>query len=180
MLFLSVLTIRGYYGWKKPRTSKSSWSVDDEAIEREGRWNNLLRLILFISMLFLVLIHAFRPMWLSLFIASFASWFRWIGIGLGVVSLPMLAWVHHTLGKQWSTNIQLLDEHTLITVGPYKWIRHPMYTALFIFFFGLAIASSNWLFVLLALVAFFVLYARIGIEEKMMQERFGDDYIAYM
>ncbi len=180
-LFISVLTIRGYYGRKARRTGESSWSVEENAIEREGRWSILLRLILFFYMLAVVILYAVNPAWLSSFVAPFPTWSRWIGVGLGVVSLPWLVWVHHTLGKQWSTNLQLREKHTLITGGPYRRIRHPMYTALFSFFVGLTLVSASWLVVLLVMVSVFVLYARIGKEESLMIEEFGDEYRrAYM
>jgi protein-S-isoprenylcysteine O-methyltransferase Ste14 len=80
----------------------------------------------------------------------------------------------------WSTNLQLREEHTLVTTGPYRWARHPMYTALFSFFVGLALVSATWLIVLLVVAATFVLVVRIDKEEVMMIEQFGDEYRAYM
>jgi protein-S-isoprenylcysteine O-methyltransferase Ste14 len=55
-----------------------------------------------------------------------------------------------------------------------------MYTALFSFFVGLALVSASWLVVLLVVAAIFVLYARIGKEETMLIEQFGNEYRAYM
>ena len=179
-LFISVLAIRGYYGRKARRTGESSWPVEENAIEREGRWSILLRLILFFNMLAVVILYAVNPAWLSSFVAPFPTWSRCMGVGLGVVSLPWLVWVHQSLGKQWSPNLQLREKHTLITGGPYRWIRHPMYSALFSLFVGLTLVSASWLVVLLVLVSVFVLYARIGKEESLMIEQFGDEYRAYM
>ena len=108
------------------------------------------------------------------------SWSQWLGVGLGAAGLILLVWVHHTLGRRWSTNLQLREEHTLVTGGPYRWARHPMYTALFSFFAGLVLVSASWLVALLVVVAILVLYARIGEEETMMIEQYGDEYRAYM
>jgi protein-S-isoprenylcysteine O-methyltransferase Ste14 len=102
-------------------------------------------------------------------------------VGLGVLSLPLLIWVHHTLGRHWSTNLQLKQNHTLITEiteGPYRWVRHPMYTALFGFFVGLALISASWLIVVLVVAAILVLYVRIDREETMMIDQFGNEYRA--
>jgi protein-S-isoprenylcysteine O-methyltransferase Ste14 len=121
-----------------------------------------------------------NPPWLNLFAAPFPAWSRWTGAGLAVISLPLLIWVHHTLGRQWSTNLRLRQSHALITEGPYRKMRHPMYTALFSFFVGLALVSASWLIVILVVAAILVLYARIGKEEAMMIEQFGDEYYAYM
>jgi protein-S-isoprenylcysteine O-methyltransferase Ste14 len=180
VLFVAVVAVRAYYGWKIRRTGESSWSVKDEAVEREGRWSILLRLVLFLYMLAAVVLYAINSAWLTAFAIPLPTWSRWLGVGLGVAGLLLLIWVQHTLGRHWSTNLQLGEEHTLVTSGPYRWARHPMYTALFGFFVGLALVSASWLVVLLVVAAILVLYARIGKEEAMMVEQFGDEYRAYM
>jgi protein-S-isoprenylcysteine O-methyltransferase Ste14 len=179
-LFFAVLVIRGYYGWKQRRAGQSSGAVTQEAVEREGMWSIAFRFILFLYMLAVAIVFAINPPWLNLFAAPFPAWSRWTGAGLGVLSLPLLIWVHHTLGRYWSTNLRLRQNHALITEGPYRWVRHPMYTTLFGFFVGLALISASWLIVILVVAAILVLYARIGKEETMMSEQFGDEYRAYM
>jgi protein-S-isoprenylcysteine O-methyltransferase Ste14 len=179
-LFFAVLVIRGYHGWKQRRAGQSSGAVTKGAVEREGMWSIIFRFILFLYMVTVAIVFAINPPWLNLFAAHFATWSRWMGMGLGVLSLPLLIWVHHTLGRHWSTNLRLRQNHALITEGPYRWVRHPMYTALFSFFVGLALISASWLIVILVVAAILVLYARIGKEETMMSEQFGDEYCAYM
>lgn len=180
VLFIAVMAVRAYYGWKIRRTDESSWFVENEAVEREGRWSILLRLVLFLYMLAAVVLYAINPAWLGAFAIPLPAWSRWLGVGLSTIGLVLLIWVHHTLGRHWSTNLQFKEEHTLATSGPYRWARHPMYTALFGFFAGLALVSANWLVVLLVVVAIFALYVRIGKEEAMMIEQFGDKYRTYM
>ena len=179
-LFLSVLAIRGYYGWKQRRAGQSSGAVTKEAVEREGMWSIVFRFILFLYMVAVAIVFAINPPWLNLFAAPFPAWSQWAGVGLGVISLPLLIWVHHTLGRHWSTNLQLKQNHTLIAEGPYRRVRHPMYTALFSFFVGQALISASLLVVVLVVAAILALYARIGKEETMMTEQFGDEYRAYM
>lgn len=72
-----------------------------------------------------------------------SSWSQWFGVGLGAAGLILVVWVHHTLRRHWSTNLLLKEEHTLVTGGPYRWARHPMYTALLDF-------SQDWHLYLLA------------------------------
>ena len=109
----------------------------------------VFRFILFLYMMAVAIVFTINPPWLNLFAAPFPIWSRWTGVGLGVLNLPLLIWVHHTLGKHWSTNLQLRQSHALITEGPYRWVRHPMYMALFSFFVGLALISASWLIVVL-------------------------------
>jgi protein-S-isoprenylcysteine O-methyltransferase Ste14 len=162
VLFIAVMAVRAYYGWKIRRTGGSSWSVKGKAVEREGRWSILLWLVLFFYMLAAVVLYAINPAWLGSFVIPLPAWSRWLGAGLGVAGLLLLIWVQHTLGRHWSTNLQLRTEHTLVANGPYRWARHPMYTALFGLFVGLALVSASWLVVLLVLVAILVLYARLA------------------
>ena len=180
VLLIAVIVIRMYYGWRIGRTGESGWSVKAEAVEREGRWSILLRFVLALFSLAAIILYAINPAWLGTFAIPLPPWCRWFGVGLGTASLILLVWVHHTLGRHWSTNLQLKGEHTLVTSGPYRWVRHPMYTALFGFFAGLVLVAASWLVALLVAAAIFVLYARIGEEEAMMLEQFGDEYRTYM
>jgi protein-S-isoprenylcysteine O-methyltransferase Ste14 len=180
VLFIVVMAIRAYYGWKIRGRDRSSWFVKKEAVDREGSWSIVLRFVLFLWMLAAIVLYAINPAWLGAVAIPLPAWLRWLGVGLSVAGLLLLIWVHHTLGRHWSTNLQLREGHTLVTSGPYRWVRHPMYTALFSFFVGLALLSATWLVVLLVGVAIFVLWARIGKEETMMIEQFGDEYRAYM
>jgi hypothetical protein len=78
VLFIAVMTVRAYYGWKIRRTGGSSWSVKNEAVEREGRWSILLRLVLFFYMLAAVVLYAINPVWLGLFMIPLPAWSRWL------------------------------------------------------------------------------------------------------
>jgi protein-S-isoprenylcysteine O-methyltransferase Ste14 len=162
VLLVAVIAIRIYYGWRIGRTGESGWSVKAEAVEREGRWSILLRIVLALFSVAAIILYAVNPGWLGTFAIPLPPWSQWFGVGLGAAGLILLAWVHHTLGRLWSTSLQLKEEHTLVTSGPYRWARHPMYTALFGFFAGLVLVSASWLVVVLVAVAIFVLYTRVG------------------
>jgi protein-S-isoprenylcysteine O-methyltransferase Ste14 len=73
------------------------------------------------------------------------------------------------------------ESHRLITEGIYRHVRHPMYTALFLYSIGQALVIPNWFAGPSNLLAFVILFAfRIGAEERMMLDAFGDEYAAYM
>ncbi|GAB4429042.1 MAG: hypothetical protein OHK0015_12560 [Chloroflexi bacterium OHK40] len=107
------------------------------------------------------------------------GWLRWAGAALGFASLPLLAWTHQTLGRAWSPNLELQDQHRLVIDGPYRWVRHPMYTAFLMFFAGSALTTANSVIIGPAGVASWVILRRIAAEESMMTARFGDDYRIY-
>jgi protein-S-isoprenylcysteine O-methyltransferase Ste14 len=179
-LFFLMLGIRAYYGWRGRQRGESSWAVEEDTVDREGRWSVLLRGLLFVYMLAAATLYAVNPAWISTLAIPLPAWSRWLGAALGALSLPLLIWVHQSLGKHWSTNLQVREEHALVTTGPYRWVRHPMYTMLFGYFVGLTLLSATWLVATLTVISILVLYRRIGIEERMMQEQFGDEYRAYM
>lgn len=179
-VFASVVVTRVYFRWRAKRTGDPGWSIGRDAVEREGRSGILSRSLLFFYMLAVVVLYALNPSWLSLFAVSLPLWSRWLGAGVAVVSIPLLVWVHHALGKQWSANLELRKEHTLITNGPYCSVRHPMYTALLGLSLGITLASASWPIILLGVATILLLYARIGKEEALMLERFGDEYRVYM
>jgi protein-S-isoprenylcysteine O-methyltransferase Ste14 len=102
----------------------------------------------------------------------------------GVMCLVIGLWLfyrsHTDLGTNWSITLEVREEHRLITQGVYRWVRHPMYSALFLYAVGQALVIPNWLAGPANLIAFAVLFAlRVGAEERMMLEGFGDEYAAY-
>ena len=179
-VFASVMVIRAYYRWRAKRNGESGWSVGEDAAEREGRGGVLLRLLLFFYMLAAVVLYALNPRWLTLFAVPLPLWSRWLGAVVAVFSIPLFFWVHCALGNHWSANLELREKHTLITSGPYRSVRHPMYTALFGLSIGVAVLLASWLIILLVVATIILLYARVHKEEVMMIQRFGEEYQMYM
>jgi protein-S-isoprenylcysteine O-methyltransferase Ste14 len=179
-LWIGLFSIRVYYA-ARLRYEGESVSPGGRAVrQREGTWIYIVRILLFCSLIAALLIYTFRPQWMGSFILPFPSWLRWTGVALGVLSLPLLMWVQHTLGRQWSSGLQLREQHTLVISGPYRWVRHPMYSVIFLFLAALCLVSANWLFLLGALAAIVLLYRRMGQEEEMMIGQFGDQYRLYV
>ncbi len=108
------------------------------------------------------------------------TWSRWAGAALGMITLPLLLWTHHALGKNWSAPLEIKELHTLITSGPYRWVRHPMYTTFFLNTVVSFLVSANWFVGLGWLGQSIVTTSRVGGEEALMIEEFGDQYRAYM
>jgi protein-S-isoprenylcysteine O-methyltransferase Ste14 len=88
---------------------------------------------------------------------------------------------HADLGTNWSITLEVREQHQLIAHGVYRRIRHPMYAALLLYSAGQALVIPNWVAGPSYLVALVILLAfRLGAEEAMMLEQFGDEYAAYM
>jgi protein-S-isoprenylcysteine O-methyltransferase Ste14 len=103
------------------------------------------------------------------------------GVVFFVVGLWWFYRSHADLGTNWSVTLEIRENHRLITDGVYRLVRHPMYSALFVYAIGQALVVPNWVAGPSYLLLILILFAfRVGAEEKMMLETFGDEYAAYM
>lgn len=130
---------------------------------------------------FLLLPVYFLTTWIDFAGLPLPSWLRWSGAGLTVLGIIVFGWSHQALGQNWTAILALSKEHELVQSGPYRVVRHPMYSAFFIIGIGLSLLSANWLVGSLYLGSVWVMYqARVAREEQMMLERFGEPYRQYM
>ena len=105
----------------------------------------------------------------------------WIGTLVLAAGMALLHRTHRDLGRAWSITLEIRDQHTLVTRGIYERLRHPMYAAFWLWAISQALLLPNWIAGLSGLVGFGTLFfARVGHEERMMLETFGDEYRAYM
>jgi protein-S-isoprenylcysteine O-methyltransferase Ste14 len=105
----------------------------------------------------------------------------WLGAFVLVAGMSLLYRTHRDLGRAWSITLEIRDKHTLITRGIYEKLRHPMYASFWLWAISQALLLPNWIAGLSGLVGFGTLFfARVGHEERMMLETFGDEYRAYM
>jgi protein-S-isoprenylcysteine O-methyltransferase Ste14 len=179
ILFGVLLLIRAYSAFRV-RQAGERFLPDRAAIEREGRGMFAIRFVGFFILIALLVFYALNPPWIQALLIPFPPWLRWLGFFLGLTSLALMAWTQVELGTQWSAQLQLREEHHLVTTGPYARVRHPMYTAMFGWGMALALVTAHWIFVVLAVLAIAGLIARVPREEQMMIEEFGEEYQAYM
>ena len=102
-----------------------------------------------------------------------------VGIVLQAGFLLLGVWARRSLGRNWSAEVRIGEGHELVRTGPYRFLRHPIYTAMLGMFLGTTIASSQWhaLVGLATLTAAYVRKTRI--EEWILTKTFGKDYDAY-
>jgi protein-S-isoprenylcysteine O-methyltransferase Ste14 len=99
-------------------------------------------------------------------------------IGFGSVFLGLAA--VRTLGKQWSYEARVIEGHELVTQGPYRFVRHPIYTAMLGKLLASNFAFGHWLGLVIAGSMFVVgTLIRIQAEEKLLRETFGTAYAEY-
>ncbi len=179
VLICGVILMRVYFSLQVRRAGERVMP-DREAVEREGRGMFAVRVLMGLLLVTWLALYAINPPWMKVLLVPFPGWLRWVGFALGLVSLGFWIWTQVALGKEWSPQLQLRQEHHLVTTGPYARIRHPLYTAMFGYGAGLALVTANWVFIVFALMIIAGLFARVPREEQMMIKEFGEKYKAYM
>ena len=105
----------------------------------------------------------------------------WLGTAAALAALAMFRLTHKALGRNWSVSLDVRERHTLVTEGVYGRVRHPMYTAFWLWAVAQALLLPNWIAGPAGLVGFGTLFfLRVGREERMMLDAFGDAYRAYV
>lgn len=151
------------------------------SLREEGAWIAIpLRLAGLVALVYIVT-YAAVPRLLDWSLVDVPDPFRWVGAltALGLVP-PLLAWAQRSLGRNVTTTVITRERHELITHGPYRLVRHPLYTIGLMLYGSLALISGSWFLGTLLVAAFGVLMLRLPKEEAMLEERFGDAYRAYM
>jgi protein-S-isoprenylcysteine O-methyltransferase Ste14 len=104
-----------------------------------------------------------------------------LGVAVAVAALAMFYLTHRALGRNWSVTLEVRQTHKLVTEGVYRHVRHPMYTAFWLWAVAQALLLPNWVAGLSGLIGFGILYFfRVGLEERLMVDTFGEEYRAYM
>jgi protein-S-isoprenylcysteine O-methyltransferase Ste14 len=175
-LTLAVFVVhRGYYSRKLP--------PDPETTVRQQQAGVATRVasLLGIAALLSTLVYCLAPEWMAWASLPLPSWLRWAGVGLALGGFTLLQWSQETLGRNWSDTPRLIAQQTLVTDGPYRWIRHPIYTAFLLILSAPLLLAANWFVggAWLGMTAIDV-WVRVRFEEAMLLQAFGEEYRAYM
>jgi protein-S-isoprenylcysteine O-methyltransferase Ste14 len=108
------------------------------------------------------------------------AWVKWLGLTLAIFGVFMACWSRHILGRNWSSVVQLKQEHVLIDSGPYRYIRHPIYTGLLLAFVGTALKVGDWRGLIAVAIVLASFWRKLRLEERWLTEQFGPSYAAYM
>lgn len=153
---------------------------DDTSPKDEGSLLLSLRRVFALLLWGSTLVYLINPAWMAWAHLPLPTWLRWTGGVLMVICLPLVYWLFSSLGKNITGTVAIRKEHTLVTHGPYRWVRHPLYSVAFLLFTGFSFLSANWFIPLTVLGTMFILTQRTPIEEAKLIERFGDEYRQYM
>jgi len=174
VLFTGV-GISSYFRRKADRDSgeKISRSVDGSAMMTMIRIGGLL---LWLS----PLIYLINPGWMNWSKIGLPEWARWLGVGIGILCVLGIYWLFSSIGSGITPTSATRTQHTLVTSGPYRWVRHPLYTVGSSMFVAFGMMADNWLIAGLGISTFILMAIRTSKEEANLIEKFGDEYREYM
>ena len=175
VLIIAFMAHRSYYIKKHTRPDDGTLKQRNESTT--SKLAGLFGMAGFVSMVIFVI----NPGWLAWANLSLPIWVRWIGVVIALMGFALLQWAQTILGKSWSDTPRMMKEQVLITSGPYRVIRHPIYTTFILILGSTLFISANWL-IGLSWIGMTVLeiISRIRFEESLMLEYFGNQYREYM
>jgi protein-S-isoprenylcysteine O-methyltransferase Ste14 len=175
VILISGMAISSYYRRKADRDSgeKLSRKVDGNAMMTFIRIGGL---ILWLS----PFVYLINPSWMAWAKVGFPDWVRWLGVGLGILCTLGIYWLFSSIGTGITPVSATRKEHKLVTRGPYRWVRHPLYTVGSTMFVAFGMMADNWFIALLGVLAFVGMAIRTPKEEANLIEKFGDEYREYM
>jgi protein-S-isoprenylcysteine O-methyltransferase Ste14 len=108
------------------------------------------------------------------------TWIRWCGAVTGAICWFLMYWTLSSLGKNLTDTVVTRAKATLVTHGPYRWVRHPFYATAGLLMMSVTILTANWFIGVNSLLILGLLAVRTPQEEQMLINRFGDAYRNYM
>jgi protein-S-isoprenylcysteine O-methyltransferase Ste14 len=173
LIFVAFMGIRAYY-FRKAQQKGGQAEYKEEKMTKTRQTVGLIFPLALLT-------YMVWPSVLGWATLPLPSWAQWVGVVLGTLTIPFIWWIQWALDVNFSVILHVREEHTLITHGPYRWIRHPMYTALYFHGLSTLLLTRNWLIGGMYLLALtLIVVFRLKNEEATMTEKFGDRYRAYM
>jgi protein-S-isoprenylcysteine O-methyltransferase Ste14 len=173
-VILSAFMISGYFRRKAKQSG--------ETISRRAEGSAALFLRMGLAMLFFgsIALHVISPSLMDWASLELPIWLRWAGAALALLCVPLLWWVFTSIGDNISETVLTKVDHQLVTEGPYRWVRHPLYTVALLMFFSLGLMAASWLIMLYSAAGVAIFrWVVIPKEELRLVQTFGQDYQAY-
>jgi protein-S-isoprenylcysteine O-methyltransferase Ste14 len=173
-VFLSAVIISGYY---RKRARDASGVIPRSA---EGPQTLILRLVAALTVAVSFFAYAFAPHGLAWSTMGLPLWLRSLAAVGAIACLAAIRWVLVSIGSNISETLLTKHDHHLVTHGPYRWIRHPLYSVALLLLLLLALLADSWFLLIFPLVGFFVFrWIVIPREEANLIKVFGEQYEAY-
>jgi protein-S-isoprenylcysteine O-methyltransferase Ste14 len=175
IILLTGMGISSYFRRKADRDSGEilSRSVDGTPMMTIIRLGGL---ILWLS----PFVYLVNPAWMAWSRIGLPDWVRWLAVFIGALGTLGIYWLFSSIGSGITPTSATRKQHTLVTNGPYRWVRHPLYTLGSSMFISFGLMADNWFIILLGILAFVAMALRTPKEEANLIAKFGDEYRTYM
>jgi len=152
---------------------------DVKPVQRRESVPSRLAHIVPIALAALLLAEPVIPGWLGERVVRHSWVVYGFGVAVTAAGLGFSVWARRVLGRNWSATVTLKRDHVLIQSGPYRWLRHPIYTGILLGFIGSAIARDEWRGLVAVLMVTIALWRKLRMEERWLAELFGEQYARY-
>lgn len=172
--FVAALAISGYF---RARARRETGTIPRSA---EGAWAVAGRLLMAAPLFGSIVLYAVRPRWMGWASLDIPEPLRWLGVGLGLSVMPLLVWVLRSIGSNISETVLVKGEHELVTHGPYRWVRHPLYSSGLLLILASGLIAGSWFLLVLWAIAVAIFRAVvIPSEEANLETVYGQRYRDY-
>lgn len=180
LFWAKLIWFLGVAGWFTIRYPHDRRSRRTPIIQRVARIHDMALLTISFTGMFVapaIYVLSSQPRFADY---SFQPALAWLGGATFASALWLFRRTHKELGRNWSVTLEIRDRHALVTNGVYRRIRHPMYAAFWLWAVAQALLLPNWVAGPAGLVGFGTLFLlRVGREERLMEQTFGDEYRQY-
>ena len=175
LIIVSAVAVSTYYRRKADQDT-------GEKISRKADGTLMMNIIRLFGLLLWLspLVYLINPKWMAWSKIGLPDGVRWLGVVLGLLCVGGVYWLFSSIGSSITPTSVTREKHTLVTHGPYRWVRHPLYTIGSSLFIAFGMMADNWFVALLGVLAFIAMAVRTPKEEANLIEKFGDEYREYM
>jgi len=148
-------------------------------VRRQPAAQRLAQVALGITALALLFVSSLNVGWLGWRFVKQGPGVEYAGVAITVAGMALAVWARVVLGRNWSGNVTVKADHELVQRGPYRLVRHPIYSGVTLALLGTAVSVGEVRALLAVLVVLLAWRIKWPVEERFMIEQFGDQYLQY-
>jgi protein-S-isoprenylcysteine O-methyltransferase Ste14 len=157
----------------------ATWLRVKRTKAREKSVDRLITLAVVVVAYNLLFAHWIAVGWLRQRFVPEEGGIGWVGVALSFVGASIAIWARYTIGEFWSVRVTLKEGHQLIRSGPYRYVRHPIYTGMLVACIGTALVLGEWRGILAVLLLLAAHSRKALREESLLRAEFGEQYQSY-